>query len=298
MNEFPANQQQPAAVGLNPDAAEHRCLVAYRIPDYESYLKIVPAPVGRHWMDVGTHGWANRCLPLRIANEAGWMILNDADFEVVWGGGDQLDNLKIIFPGGQRSRFVTSMFGYGVVTWIIPYLFRTAPGFNLFVRGPANSFKDGIAPLEGIVETDWLPYTFTMNWRLTRRLKGVQFKRDEPFCMITPVRRGDLESMNPEIRNLDSRPDLLESYQIWHRSRKAAQKTLETLPRSESFTAVRQGHYVRGEGHLGERSEEHQTRLSLKSFTEVDRPNPAAATAEPASNAIKSKGFFQRLFRP
>lgn len=295
MSEPEVKQHDPAAVRLTGDKEE--ALVAYRIPNYPSYLTIIPAPVSRHWMDVGTHGWANRCLPLRIANQAGWMILNDTDFEVVWGGGEQLDNLKIVFPGGKKSRFVTSMFGYGVVTWIIPYLFRTAPGFNLLVRGPVNSFKDGIAPLEGIVETDWLPYTFTMNWRLTRRLKGVQFKRDEPFCMITPIRRGDLESMNPEIQNLDSRPDLLERYQVWHRSRKEAQKILTTLPHNESFTAARQGHYQRGEGLVGERAEEHQTRLSLKPFTEIDPPKIVTPNTEPPANTVESKGFFRRLLR-
>ena len=35
------------------------------------------------------------------------------------------------------------------------------------VRGPTNSPKDGIAALDGIIETDWAHSTFTMNWRFT-----------------------------------------------------------------------------------------------------------------------------------
>lgn len=35
--------------------------------------------------------------------------------------------------------------------------------------GPRTSqlLERWIAPLEGITQTDWLPYTFTMNWVLT-----------------------------------------------------------------------------------------------------------------------------------
>ena len=49
--------------------------VAYRLPGYKHYPRIIPAPANRVWMDDGTQGWANRCLPLRIANQAGWFVL-------------------------------------------------------------------------------------------------------------------------------------------------------------------------------------------------------------------------------
>ena len=48
-----------------------------------------------------------------------------------------------------------SHFGDGILTWHLPILFRTPPGYNLLVRGPANYPKDAVSPLEGIVETDW-----------------------------------------------------------------------------------------------------------------------------------------------
>ena len=107
-------------------------------------------------MDSNTKGWANRCLPLRIANQNGWVILNDAEFEVIWSGSRDLSGVKFLNKG-RRSAFATSMFGYGVVTWTIPFLFRTPPGFDLIVRGVPNHPKDGIYALEGQVEADWLP---------------------------------------------------------------------------------------------------------------------------------------------
>ena len=46
--------------------------------------------------------------------------------------------------------------------------FQDTRGWNLMVRGPTNSSKDGIVALDGIIETDWAHSTFTMNWRFTR----------------------------------------------------------------------------------------------------------------------------------
>ena len=34
------------------------------------------------------------------------------------------------------------------------------------VKGPSNHWKPNCAPLEGVVETWWLPYTFTLNWKI------------------------------------------------------------------------------------------------------------------------------------
>ncbi len=77
----------------------------------------------------------------------------------------------------------------------MPCLFRTEPGFDLMVQGPVNFPRDGVYALSGVIETDWSPYTFTMNWRMTRPGASIRFKKGEPFCHVFPVRRADLESI-------------------------------------------------------------------------------------------------------
>jgi hypothetical protein len=271
-----------------------RLLTAYRIGGQSSYLKIIPASPDRFWMDFSTGGWANRCLPLRIANQSGWCILNDADFEVTWTGSNQLDGVKIKFTTGQRSESIHSMFGYGIVTWAIPYIFRTPPGFNLLVRGPANSPKDGVIALDGIVETDWLPYPFTMNWKITRPHRTVKFERDEPICMIMPIRRQDMEAFQPEIRNLGSDAELSRSYEAWKERRVALVNSFKERPREGGHNPT-QGHYIRGEGVLGETTSGHQTKLEVRMFAEVEpAPEPPAVVSQ--TNAPK-RGFWARLFR-
>ena len=86
------------------------------------------------------------------------------------------------------------------------------------VTGPVNRQKDGIGALTGIVETDWLPFPFTMNWRFTRP-GTVRFDKDEPVCVLFPVRKGALEATQPEIRNIDDNADLMREYQAWKESR-------------------------------------------------------------------------------
>lgn len=249
---------------------EARTLCAYRVNDITdgTFLPIVPASADREWMDVETGGWANRCLPLRIANQAGWWVLNDSDFEVRWSGRRALEGVQFLDPAS-KPFFVHSMFGHGIITWVIPYVFRTEPEYNIWVKGPSNLWKDGITPLEGLIETDWMAATFTMNWKLTRPGQWVKFSKGEPIAMLLPVRRHVLESFQPEMRNLESDPELLEKYHAWHKSR------VETVERAKSLTFEEkkvQGHYIRGEHATGDRAPEHQNKIPLQSFREVDPP--------------------------
>ena len=129
-------------------------------------LPITPAPRRRLWMDATVERWANRCLPLLIANESGWVLANPIGFHAVWTGDQTAAATTIEFDSEHVPvpPPVESHFGYGVITWSVPYLFRTPPGYNLLVRGPSNWPRHGISALEGVIETDWSVASFTMNW--------------------------------------------------------------------------------------------------------------------------------------
>ena len=138
---------------------------------------------------------------------------------MTWNGGNNKSDIEIESLDGKEINFASSHFGSGILTWNLPFLFRTPPGYNLQVRGPANWPKDGAYALEGIVETDWLESTFTMNWKLTRADLPVVFEADEPICMIVPQRRGELEAFEPEIREIGEQPELAGAFQRWAESR-------------------------------------------------------------------------------
>jgi hypothetical protein len=278
---------------MNSNVISPEVVSIFRLPGHQQYPKIVPASADRDWMNISTGGWANRCLPLRIANQAGWYILNEDDFEVEWDGTDGMNSLKFHFFRDQSGFAPFNMVGYGIVSWVPPFLFRTPPGTNLWVRGPANLPKDGATPLEGIVETDWLPYSFTINWKITRPGTKLRFTYGEPICFMTPSRRFDVERLEPVIRNLESEPEIAQQYRLWHERRRRA-RDIQGADGSQGHLAVSdQGHYIRGETVDGERFQEHQTKLNLKPIREMDAPEPVDLdqSAPPAGHDITVQGW-------
>jgi uncharacterized protein DUF6065 len=239
-------------------------LVAYLLDGHR--LEIRPAPAQRDWMEATHERFAVRCLPLTIANGYGWELVCATAFAARWNGGTGKDAI-VIEPDAGAPAIATSHFGHGILTFHVPCLFRTAPGFDLLVGGPINRPKDGIAPLSGIVETDWAPYSFTMNWIFTRRDAVVRFEKDEPFCHILPLRRTDLEATAPELRLLSEDPELQNEHMAWQESRRSFNAGLE-MPGSAARAEKWQKNYHRGLRPDGSESSEseHRTRVRLKPF--------------------------------
>jgi LPS sulfotransferase NodH len=232
--------------------------------------EIVTATARRDWMDATPKRYAYRCLPMVIANQAGWLILNRSKLTVTWNGTADQSGLRINFEAGKNPQHAVSLFGCGILTFTIGYLFRTPPGYNLYVHGPANMPKDGICPLEGIVETDWPESTFTMNWKVTRPDHPIVFESNEPIAMVTPMPRYQLERFEPEIRNISDVPQLEARYEEWLRSRQKHNVEIR-IPNSKAQREGWQRHYMRGTTLRSEIAEDHQTSLSLKSFIDKRR---------------------------
>jgi len=229
---------------------------------------IRPAEPTRAWMDATPAAFAYRCLPLNIANAHGWEILTPAGFSAYWRGGSDTGEV-IIRPdkGMQAAAVPVSLFGQGTLTIHVQGLFRTPPGWNLFVSGSPNSAKDGIAALSGVIETDWSPYTFTLNWRFTRRNHWVRFEAGEPVGFIQPTLREALERMEPKLVPLADNPEAARQFTAWSQSRTAFQAE---VARDAPVTGAEQWQkrYYRGldmDGRQG--AADHQAKLRLKPFT-------------------------------
>jgi hypothetical protein len=189
-------------------------------PTTERPPDIVPGQQSRAWMDNFTARHPYRCLPLNMANTSGWEILSPVAFTAEWNGGihQQDITLKSDYPNPDFHRLASSHFSHGVLTMHPGYLFRTPPGWSMWVMGPPNHIKDGIQALSGVVETDWLPFPFTMNWIFTGPGK-VRFEKDEPFCFVNVVEHRQVDRFEPVIRSLESDPDLKDQYAAWSTSR-------------------------------------------------------------------------------
>jgi hypothetical protein len=219
-------------------------LTCYTLTDQP--MALVPGRSDRDWMDATSNRFAYRCLPLLIANATGWEMLCPLGFSATWDGGAgveaivcHIDELEAPF-----DTYVTSHFGNGVLTFSPGYLFQTDPGWALWARGAPNWPKDGIAPLDGLVETDWLPFTFTMNWIFTRP-GTVRFEKDEPIAFVTPVPHLQIENIVPEIRPIADAPELKQEYRTWALSRTDFNRALDDRDEAAVKEAW-QRFYVRG----------------------------------------------------
>lgn len=166
---------------------------------------------------------AYRCLPLSIANAHGWDILCPVAVEIEWNGGPRIEDLTVralqpLADGRPISDFCRSHFSNGIVTFHTDYVFRSEDEWDLLATGPFNSPKQDVYPLTGIIETNWLPYPFTMNWQVMKPGRVV-FEKDEPFCFIFPVKKQAVLDCQPEIHDIGEDPDLMRQHNAFAGSR-------------------------------------------------------------------------------
>ncbi|HEV8577990.1 MAG TPA: DUF6065 family protein [Thermoanaerobaculia bacterium] len=256
-------------MGPSPAEAAHPdqprpALTAYRVSG--GPFDVVPAAYHRPWMDHTPERFAYRCLPMVVANQAGWSITAGAEVRARWNGGVRKEDVQVLSDPAGPPAVAGSHFGSGILTWHIPYLFRTPPGYNLLVRGPANWPLDGASPLEGIVEADWSVATFTMNWQLTRPDCEVVFPKGFPVAMIVPQPRYDLERFDPAVRAIASDPDLELAYRRWSSERERFNEGLQRRDPTVVETQW-QRHYFHGTSPSGTAAPQHQVKLNLRPFT-------------------------------
>jgi len=157
---------------------------------------------------------------MTIANSHGWEVIGDTTFTAQWDGAQGVDSIK--FDIREKGSLVPhSHFGDGVITFSFPFLFRTEEKIGLWVTGPTNQVKHGLAPLSGLVETDWSPMTFTMNWKITRQRVRVRFRAGEPICFFFPVDRTYINRVQPQILPLSENPELARTHAEWAEHRTA-----------------------------------------------------------------------------
>lgn len=266
------NMADPASVDVLPDVAPSdallepvraRPLIAFDLGS-KLPMRLRPAKHERDWIEASPGRYAARCLPLLIANQSGWEVVLEEGLVATWSGKPDITSVKIESSAAVR-RAASSHFGQGILTFHLPYVFRTPPGYNLLIRGPSNRPKAGISPLEGVVETDWTAASFTMNWQITEVDKPVRFAAGDVIAMLVPQRRGELEHFEPRIERLLDDPDTASRHELFTQSRSGF---LKDLKKQES-TAQEEGwqrYYFQGRDPDGTVAPEHQTKLKLKPF--------------------------------
>ena len=160
----------------------------YLLEDKEkSFYEISPASSKREWMSEDS-GWSYNCLPLKIANKYGWFVKLPCDVEITWDGTDTQNGFFAKIDNEKFYKYIDFSFGNGTLTFMLDFIIKTSIGDSLYVRGISNNQKDLIYPLDGIIETDWLPFTFSFSYKFLKA-GTVKFKKDEPIFMFFPIQR-------------------------------------------------------------------------------------------------------------
>lgn len=231
---------------------------------------IRPSNPRRDWMDDTPESFAYRCLPLAVANQHGWEVYATSGLTARWNGGDRVEDVEVVMDDPMRMNYPgTPMtnFGSGILTFEMGFLLRTPPGWNIFVTGPLNHPKDGILGLSGVIETDWSPYSFTMNWRFTRPGE-VRFEKDEAIAHLFPVRRDLFDRVETEIRPLHTDKKTYDQMAIWRESRGDFSARLKAGDKDAAEEKWQKGYYrgLMPDGAKG--PSDHKIKIRPKPFAE------------------------------
>ncbi len=171
------------------------------------------------------------CEPATSASAYGYYIFPPIGFSVMWDGhdimwtwegvGDWFPLKSAQFPGFRDKfdsiapeeireyspPFLGALQEPGLLQLWTGLVVRTAPGWSLLVRAPANLPRNGgYEPFEGIIETDqWFGPLIT-NIRLTKTNVPIDFRPDYPMLQVQPIPRYAYEEAT--LNNYELVPEL------------------------------------------------------------------------------------------
>jgi hypothetical protein len=210
-DESGARTPDPArAPGPSPQAKPTPLVSFYRlIPDARSAQRADRSAGGT----LPTRAFRH-CEPATAASGYGWYVFPPIDFSLMWDGtdivwthegADDWYPLSVAqFPGFSdyfdehapedvksfAPPFIGAAPNPGIVQLWTGLIARSAPGWSLLVRPPANlPRRSGYELYEGIIETDhWFGPLIT-NLRLTKTDQPIEIRKDYPLVQIQPVPR-------------------------------------------------------------------------------------------------------------
>lgn len=222
----------------------------------DELLTIKQPSFKRQWMDETRDDYAYRCLPLNIANQNGWAIYPKSQISFIWNGLNGREAIQLL----EGSELVAaSWFGYGIITFGMPFLIRLEKGYSLYITGAPNHHIKGVQPCTGIFEADWAPYTFTMNWRIMQPNYKVTFTPDDPLCFFFPIQRDLVEKTETVFSDYEDLDDYTKSMVV---------KFVEDREEFNSKSPLDwQKHYFQGKYPDGNKCPvDHKTKIKAQKF--------------------------------
>ena len=169
--------------------------------DINLFLKPLNTNHKRNWFN--SHFY--RCLPLSIGNTQGFVFSLPYKFDIFWNGGNHQNDLKITlyedYTEYKNKNFIypSSEFGHGILTIHFPLSLKTPPGVNLMTIAPPNFPLPGISPMTGVIESDNIRFTFTLNLKIDLANTLIKVMPNTPLIGLIPIPRYFCDSF--ELKN-------------------------------------------------------------------------------------------------
>jgi hypothetical protein len=108
-----------------------------------------------------------------------------------WGAGAGVVQIPPVHVRDAKDHMVPTPQGYDDIShyvWILPYAFKTPPGYSSFISHPLNRYDLPFISLSGIVDTDKIMHGGNVPFFLRKDFSGV-IKRGTPILQILPFKR-------------------------------------------------------------------------------------------------------------
>jgi hypothetical protein len=176
-------------------------LKKFNLEDIGLFLRPLNTDHSREWFTPHFY----KCLPLAIGNMQGFVFSLPYRFSLFWNGGDKIEDVSIgyheDFNKYKNINFIypISEFGNGIATIHFPLTLKTPPGVNLITIAPPNFPLPGLSPMTGVVESDNLRFSFTLNIKIDLPNTVIEIEPNYPLVGLLPIPRYFCDSF--ELKN-------------------------------------------------------------------------------------------------
>jgi hypothetical protein len=224
------------------------------------FLKPLNTDHKRDWFSSNFY----KCLPLAIGNMQGFVFSIPYGFDVIWNGGDSVGDLSIRYHSDfkpyENMNFIYphSEFGHGVLTIHFPLILKTPPMVNLMTISPPNYPIPGMSPMTGVVESDNIRFTFTLNLKIDLPNTTIRVFPNTPLVGIIPIPRYFCDSFE-----LKSAYDIFD-IEVIEEEKAVADEHSKKRTENNMNNYPKDGLYYRGMDFRGNKFKDHQLPKSKK----------------------------------
>ena len=183
---------------------------------------------------------AKSCIPFLDTFTSGYTVelwcdvyinMSGTEREMRWGAGAGVMNPPVHVREA-KDHLIPTPTGYDDIShfvWILPYAFKTPPGYSSYMTHPINRYDLPFLTLTGIVDTDKIMHGGNVPFFLKKDFVGV-LKKGTPIIQILPFKRDNWVSEKDSSLKDEDREERSKSNHVffgYYKDNKWSKKTYE-----------------------------------------------------------------------